>query len=251
MSIEQQITHLEELVTFDATIKRLSEDVGEKRGRLGGLREEVKELEDGITAYRASISEMEKTRSELVQEIRQVSTQVSRSRERLQRARNSREVNAAERELDELRKIQRDREEELRKLADLSEQARLSVIDSQGRKEELGATLEGTEEGDTQTIASLEAELNEVTTKRQDLFSKLPRMLQRRYDRLHHRGKVPVAKTHDGTCLGCFVKLPPMLFQNMLATRQLGECPNCKRILYYEPKPVPVEEDANEGEDAG
>ena len=69
----------------------------------------------------------------------------------------------------------------------------------------------------------------------------MPRLVFRRYERLLSRGRSPVAKTTDGTCLGCFVKLPPMLFHQMLSRRQFEECPNCHRIIYYVPPPTEEE----------
>lgn len=248
MSIQQQITHLERLVSIDAHIKQLEETIKAKRGGLGGLRDELSDVEDRISTDQKSVEEMDKTRNELMLEIRQVEEQISRSRERLQRARNSREANAAERELDELRKIRRDRDDEIKKLSELGQHAREAIVKANERKDELSSTLEGSLEGTTHEIDGLEAELAEAKEGRKEVASKLPRLLVRRYDRLHSRGKVPVAKTHDGTCLGCFVKLPPMLFHEMLSQREFSECPQCHRILYYEPPKA--EGDGDDASDA-
>lgn len=244
MSIDQQITHLERLVSIDAHIATLRATIGEKRGGLGGLRDELSSVKERLEEDRKSIEEMDKTRNDLMQEIRQVEEQIGRSRDRLQRARNSREANAAEREMDELRKIRRDRDDELKKLSDLGQQARDSVVKGNERQDELSSQLEGSLEGTTHEIEALEAELAEAEEGRKEVASKLPRLLVRRYDRLHSRGRVPVAKTHDGTCLGCFVKLPPMLFHEMLSQTEFKECPQCHRIIYYEPpKPEGSDDD--------
>ena len=56
---------------------------------------------------------MDKTRTELLAELRQMTQQIDRSREKLSRSRNERESNAAQREVEELRKLHRDREEDL------------------------------------------------------------------------------------------------------------------------------------------
>jgi predicted nucleic acid-binding Zn-ribbon protein len=182
---------------------------------------------------------MEKTRGDLIQEIRNVSGQIDRSRDRLQRARNERESNAAERELDELRKIQRDRDDETKKLQELTAHARESIVESEARKTELQATLDGSLEGTMSTIGDLEKELTAKLSEREAVMKELPNMVGRRYERLHQRGKVPIASTSpDGTCLGCFVKLPPMMFHTMLSRTKFDECPQCHRIIYYTP-PAP------------
>jgi hypothetical protein len=59
---------------------------------------------------------MDKTRGELIQDVRNMSQQLEHSREKLSRSRTERESNAAQRELEELRKLVRDREDEIGKL---------------------------------------------------------------------------------------------------------------------------------------
>jgi uncharacterized protein len=246
VSIAQQIETLERLVRIDSQIRELSESVAGKKGEISGVRTEMSQLEERLGTDRGSVTEMDRTRGELVQEVRQISGQIDRSRERLGRARNEREVQAAERELDELRKIQRDREEEIRKLSELADQARQSIADSERRQDELSEQLAGSLEGTTQSIDELRARLEGLSGERKQVAASLPSLVFRRYERLASRGRVPVAKTHDGTCLGCFVKLPPMMFHTMLGRTQFEECPNCHRIIYYEPPPHAQPEETDE-----
>lgn len=241
MSIDKQIETLERLAAIDATIKELSEGKQKWQGELDGVRQELEQLDERLLADRTSIEEMEKTRGDLVQEMRNVSGQIDRSRERLQRARNERESNAAERELDELRKIQRDRDDEVKKLQELTAAARTSIAESEERRAELQATLDGSLEGTMSTIGELDTALEGKQKDREAVKKDLPNMVGRRYERLHGRGKVPIAKTTDGTCLGCFVKLPPMMFHNMLSRTKFEECPQCHRIIYYVPPPTEEE----------
>jgi predicted nucleic acid-binding Zn-ribbon protein len=163
--------------------------------------------------------------------------QIERSRERLSRARNEREVNAAERELDELRKLQRDRDEEIKKIIGLSEQARTGIQEGDQRRQELEAQLEGSLEGVTRTVADLEEKLGVLQGKRTEVLARLPKMVARRYESLRTRRPVPVAQTTTGVCLGCHIELPPMQFHEMLSRTRFDECPNCHRIIYYSPPP--------------
>jgi predicted nucleic acid-binding Zn-ribbon protein len=242
VSIEQHIPILAQLAEADATAKVLEGKIDQECGEIDGVRVEVAGLVERLEIDRVSIQEMEKTRGDLVQELRQISGQIDRSRERLQRARNEREVNAAERELDELRKLQRDRDDEIKRLITLADSARESTQEAEQRKAELDARLEGSLEGSTKSIAELKASLSVAHEARQGAAKQLPSLVLRRYESMHQRGKVPIAKTHDGTCLGCYVKLPPMIFHTMLSRREFEECPTCHRIIYYEPPPSPDEQ---------
>ena len=64
----------------------------------------------------------------------QMSGQIERSREKLQRSRNERESNAAQREVEELRKLHRDREEELERLTTAADGARTSISDAEAKR---------------------------------------------------------------------------------------------------------------------
>ncbi len=237
MSIDQQIETLEKLSETDKLVRTLTESVAKERGELDTIKIEVAQIDERLEIDRNSVAEMEKTRADLMLELRQFSQQIDRSRERLQRSRNEREVNAAERELDELRKIQRDRDDEVKKLVTLSDHARESIQKAEERRAALSERLAVTIDGANKTIANMEQQLAAARALREKLAATLPRLLRRRYDSMNKRGKVPIAKTHDGTCLGCYVKIMPMVFHRMLSRQKFEECPSCYRIIYYTPKP--------------
>src|SRR4051812_49617797 len=122
------------------------------------MRSELKGLEDRLTSDRATLVEMERTRNELMAELRQMTQQIDRSREKLQRSRNERESNAAQRELEELRKLHRDREEEIERLNVASDSARLAIEDADQKRSTLSAELEGSQGGVTSSLSDLETE---------------------------------------------------------------------------------------------
>ena len=242
MSIDEQIAHLELVVTVDSEIRGITEQINTEESEVGGARTELEEIEQRLSVDLASVGEMDKTRVELVQEMRQMDKQIERSRERLQRARNEREVNAAERALDELRKLQRDRDDEIKKVAVLSDQARGSIEECEKRKAELTEKLAGSLEGVTRNLAELGAKLEDCRIRRKGIIDKLPSLVKRRYESVLTRRAVPIAKTSNGICGGCHIELAPMMFHQMMARTAFEECPFCHRIIYYEPPPSDEDE---------
>jgi len=112
-------------------------------------------LEERLGRSQKNSADMDKMRGDLMGEVRQMSIQVERSREKLSRCRTEREANAAQREIEELRKLYRDREIEVEKLDGFLEQARTDmaqivverdaiVLDlSAGRKRHRGSARTG------------------------------------------------------------------------------------------------------------
>jgi predicted nucleic acid-binding Zn-ribbon protein len=235
VSIREQIPTLEELAAIDVDVRRIDEQLTGQRAELDAMQTEVRAIEARLATDRERLGEIEKTRNELSIELRQMIQQIERSRERHGRSRNEREKNAAERELDELRKLHRDREDEVEKLSMLAEAARKSIDEADRRRRELLATLEGVSSGAAATLSELEQQKATRTERRKGLVAKLPAVLYRRYESIRTRRAMAIAKTTDGTCLGCHISVPPMMFQKMLRQEEFEQCPNCRRILYYMP----------------
>ena len=144
MSIREQIPYLEQLSAVDVEIKRIDEQLERHKSGLSGMRTEVKALEDRLKTDRETHAAMEKTRGELVTEVRQMTQQIERSRDKLNRSRNERESNAAQREIEELRKLLRDREDDVERLNLATEAARVAIDDAEGKRL---ATAFGVDEG--------------------------------------------------------------------------------------------------------
>lgn len=235
MTIRDQIPILEELSAIDVDLRRIEEQLGKHRGNLEGMRSEAKALEERLKVDRETLATMEKTRGELNIELRQMSTQIERSREKLGRSRNERESMAAQREVEELRKLHRDREEELERLTTVADGARSSIADAEAKLAEVNRSIEGTAPGATESLAALDTERKARMEVRERVVSKLPQSLYRRYESVRTRRPVAIARVSDGTCQGCHMSLPPMMFQKMRRQDEFELCPSCRRIIYYAP----------------
>jgi predicted nucleic acid-binding Zn-ribbon protein len=233
VSIVEHIPQVERLLGVDQEIRGLTEQMEKEKAEMGAAKAELAELKQRLTLDREAVAEMERTRQDLTKELRNMDKQVERSRERLSRARNERESQAAERELDELRKLQRDRDEEIKKVVALCDQARLSIEDGEKREQELESQIAGSIEGATRSVNELQARLDVLQQDRTALLATLPKMLARRYESLRARRPMPVARAIKGVCMGCHIELPPMMYHEMLSQTRFEECPHCHRIIYY------------------
>jgi predicted nucleic acid-binding Zn-ribbon protein len=235
VSIRQQIPLLEALAEIDERLRQVEDDLALRRGGLEALRSEVEGLVKKMASGRESIGAMEKTRNELQLEARQMTQQIDKSREKLGRSRNERESVAATRELEELRKLVRDRDDEVQKIEVLIDRARTSVNEAESRHDQLKKELEGDAEGAAQSLAEREAQRAELAGKREVAVKTIVPLLYRKYESIRTRRPRAIASTHNGTCNGCFIAVPPMMFQKMQNQDEFEQCPNCKRILYYVP----------------
>lgn len=233
MSIHDHVLVLEELASIDKEVGRIDEDLAKQKGSLDGMKGDLKELQSRIASDRDSLETMDRTRGELMIEIRQMTAQIEKSREKLQRSRNERESNAAQRELEEVRKLIRDREDEVEKLQSLCEQAKLAIENADEKRGAIDKELSGTVEGTTRSISDLSRDREGLLERRKDVAKRLPPQLFRRYESIRQRRPIAIAQTTDGICNGCHIAVPPALFQQLLRRAEFHQCPNCLRILYY------------------
>ncbi len=239
MKLEAQIEALERLAVIDAELATLEEQLDQDRTTFDGKKSQLAELVAKLGVSEASVREMDRTRNDLMQELRQMSVQIDKSREKLSRVRTEREANAVQRELEELRKLFRDREVEIEKLSTFSEQAKGDIDSTRTARDALASDLGDSESDVTTQLGSAELEVKARRAARDQVVATLPQVLYRRYEMVRKRRGTAVAYTEDGTCSACNMRLPPMFFQTLTRSQELSQCPSCNRILYFRTPPAP------------
>ncbi len=225
---------------MDAALKSLSEALGEERQTLEKLKATVKELEERLERERASLATTERARGDSHAEVRTMTQQIEHSREKLNRSRTERETNAAQRELEELRKLLKDREDDVQKLGVEAEATRKQVETTEAELAKVRGDLAACEDDIQKKMGELEADHSSAGVGRDDLVKQLPPALFRRYEMIRQKRGFAVATTTDGTCKACNMSLAPQMFHKLRREPTLDQCPTCNRILYYTP-PRPAE----------
>lgn len=243
LSITDQILALQELASVDALLKTTDDELAAERARLATLTSNLAALEDKLSAQRASMEVAERARSENHHEARSMMGQIDHSRDKLNRARNEREQQAAQRELEELRRLLRDREidQERRSAEILQIEGEIAATerDAEAVRAELGEQ-EGAIRG---RLGELESIAAARRSEREVILAKLPPPLYRRYELLRSRRGSGAASTTTGTCKACNISLPPQLFAKLRREPCIEQCPSCQRILFYvPPAPSPAPE---------
>lgn len=233
MSIQSQIDALEKLSELDAELKELSDVLRKERGELDTKKARLAELIERLSRGKHSIEDMEKARGDLMGEARQMLIQIERSREKLPRCRTERESNAVQRELEELRKLHRDREVEMEKIDVLITQGRADVTAVLGEHDTLEADLLSIEDAATGRIAEAQSQFDELSKLRIELVKAVPPQVYRRYELVRSRRGTALAYTHSGICSACNISISPMMFQKLKRGEDMDQCPSCNRIIYY------------------
>jgi predicted nucleic acid-binding Zn-ribbon protein len=118
----------------------------------------------------------------------------------------------------------------------LVDNARGEIDKVRAEREALAGEL-GANQTDVATkLADLEERTASKDSARQEAASRVSHVLYRRYEMIRKRKGTALAHTVEGTCSACHMRLPPMLFQQLMRKDDFSQCPSCNRILYFRPE---------------
>ena len=233
MSNVDQIRALEELAAMDGEVKALEEKLKEERGTLGGMKESLKKLDDRLAQDRTTVGAADKQRNELHLDVRTMTAQIEQSREKLNRSRTERESQAAQRELEELRKLIRDREDDMQRIDNDTAAVRVAVEQTEADHKKLTEELTAIEGDINAKVAQLETDRAAKGGGRDEIVKRLPVPLYRRYEMIRQKRGSAIAQTTDGTCNKCNMALAPQLYHRLRREPIIEQCPSCNRLIYF------------------
>ena len=239
--LHAQIEILASLQTVDREIK---DQTGLKQGLLSELQAKEREIQAKkreVDVLNAACAEKEKLRVEKDRVFQDEGKKAMDKRMRMNRIKNSKELQALQREIDLMRQSNGDLEEELIKIMQeldaikagiQSKEAEVAALHDAWKKQQ--QELEGQINGIDQAVTA-------ASSRRQSIAANLARDLISRYELIFsRRGGTAVVEVAGGICQGCFMNIPPQLGNEIVRSDKIHLCPSCQRIVYV--KPVPLEE---------
>ena len=231
-----QIEILASLQTVDREIK---EQTGLKQGLLSELQTKQKEIQAKkreIEVLTAAYAEKEKLRAEKDRVFQDEGRKATDKRMRMNRIKNIKELQALQREIEQMRESNGDLEEELIKIMQDIDVLKAQI---QTKESEMAAMREEwrnkQQELETQ-ITGIDRSVSEAASRRQSIASQVTGDLISRYELIFsRRGGMAVVEVAAGICQGCYMNIPPQLSNEISRSDKVHLCPSCQRILYIKP----------------
>ncbi len=203
--------------------------------RLDLLNNSQNELKQRITDESAKIEEWKKQYRSHESDIKQNQVMIKRSQDRLNSIKNNREYQALLKEIEELKRTNAAIEDQMidclnqvddseKKTAATHEELQLLENDLLQEQQLVGVATENAGK-----------RLNELDLERQEISSKIEAdvlKLFRKVQSQQVRGNA-VVPVQDAVCHGCYVNIPPQMYNELQRCDKLRMCPNCQRIIYW------------------
>lgn len=231
-----QIEILASLQTVDREIKEQKDRKQEFLGELAVKEKEIAAKKAEIAALAAAFSEREKIRAEKDRLFQEEGKKAMDKRMRMNRIKSSKELQALQREIELMRQTNGELEEELirvmQELDTVKGQMQAAESELAAMQEQWRAKQKELEE----RIHGIDAAVSEAVSRRQSIAAQVNNDLISRYELIFsRRGGTAVVEVSAGICQGCFMNIPPQLWNEIIRNDKLHLCPSCQRILFARP----------------
>ena len=229
-----QIEVLATLQLVDQSLRTKSLTVAEGEGRVAALEEAVQAQTAAAASSRGELAVLGTRQRDLEGRLAVAEAKMKDRRMRVTRIRNDKELGLAKREVDLLKEEMNGLEVEL---VAVMEQGEAATAKLQGVESEL-SRLTGARDSEAtelrEKIASLTNEMEREHATRTELLQTVDGDLRRKYELIFsRRGGVAVVEVRGGICLGCRMRVPPQLFNEIQRNEQVILCPSCQRMLFW------------------
>jgi len=230
----KQIEQLVILQKVDDEMLQLKKEIENAPIELAGLESRHQDLLDQKAQLSEKIDILKKQQELLNNEIESDSVKIKKSKSKLMMVGNTREYHAMMREMDNMEKVNRMREEEKISLGEeLTRQHEMQEqLDAQ--IDDLANTLAEVRESLDKRLADASKRLKKFEKDREKAVKTVPKPILGRYEFIRQRMANPVIVSVDeGVCKGCNIAIPPQSFIELQKGQQILSCPNCQRLIYW------------------
>jgi uncharacterized protein len=246
--VREQLVLLLQLQQSDAKVRELETATTQLPARLDPLRRDLAKLQGMLDAERDKLNETNAWRKSQQDFIDREREALKIAQNKFQASKNTKEFNAASREVENKRKAIADREVELRKVNEATVQS-TAQLESRGKDvDALRTELANSEAAMAGQLDGLKAALAEAVGTRDAARAQVELQWLKIYDTVAAKRGYAVAPVVKGVCQGCHMALPPQLSNVLARMESIQTCPRCGRLIYR--KELLEQSDAKSGDEA-
>ncbi|MFW6323436.1 MAG: zinc ribbon domain-containing protein [Desulfovibrionales bacterium] len=200
--------------------------------------ESLQQKGDELDARRAEIQDKVETlkaqKIKLGKDIEEDDFKIKKSKNKLMMVENTKEYHAMLREMDNLEKMNRMREEEMASLAEelTIQEAELERVSEE--HEQTSLELQEKRSALEDQLEECNKKIKKLNKKREKARKTIPAPILGRYEFIRSRINNPViVSVTEGVCDGCHISIPPQSYIELQKGQQILSCPNCQRLIYW------------------
>jgi predicted nucleic acid-binding Zn-ribbon protein len=235
MGLREQMEKLAILQTLDLKIQGMQREKDEIPLRLATVEDGFKKEEEKVLGQKAEWERLQKERRQKEKELEEEVDRVKKTEARVFEIKTNKEYQAVLKEIENAKKLNRQREEEILGVLERLEEIQKNLKQSEKELESKRGDYQQQVADLQQRAASFDQKMAVEVREREKRQKEIPPDLLSRYRMLlEKRQGIAVARVANGVCRACNMNLRPQLYIELQRQETLIICPNCSRILYWE-----------------
>ncbi len=231
--MKNQILLLRQLQEVELKIEGLKGDQERYPLRIKDLDERIASEKELAFQEKERLQNLETERRRKEGELNDEGEKIKRSKGRLFEVKTNKEYQALLHEIESMEKSMSQLEDETLSILEEIDELKGTVSKREGdlvtAEKETRAEIGELE----QKLTDLVDEIAAMEGSRDDIIKKLDPELIRAYETLKIRRGTALVAVRRGVCQGCFVNIPPQMFNEVQRNDMLIRCPNCNRFLFW------------------
>ena len=221
--------------SIDIRFDEIKREREESPKEIKKLKEDFDFLEKAMEQDLSNLEELKKERRKGERELEEIESKFKKSKLRLDEVKSNKEYQAVLKEIEDLKELTFQKEEEVIKWMEEIEIQEKEYADNNLKGQESQKEYKNKEEEFSQRMRELDKEVQSLNEKRLQLSQKVDKDLLSKYDtlRMNLKGQV-VTPVIDAVCQGCHLGIPPQQYNELIKGDSPKSCPNCNRIIYWE-----------------
>ncbi len=229
----EELQKLKKLQKCDALIYQREDELDTLPEENDSLERRIKEMENKITELRNGVSIQDEERKKREDILNRGEDKLKGITGKQSAIRNKDEYNALLREIDNIKRFNKEIEEEIAEIGrevDLKSQE-LGLVEQDNLKK-IGEFKHKLADN-LKRMKTLENDIEKMYDERDKVAAAIRPAILRKYERILESSKTgkAIAEVDNYICHGCNMTLPPQLYNNVLKSERIETCPNCQCIL--------------------
>lgn len=231
--MREQIQALVKLSAIDEKAAKVEQELRDIPQDLEEMKQSLKQLERLVAGRQEEVSGAEHLLSLQEKDVTDRENMLSLAKAKTAKAKSPREADAADRELEGIRKMIKDGEAERDRLKALIAASKEKLAEPLKMLEETATEIASTEESLKAKLDALIAERDSIVSGRNEWTRLISKNHLSLYERLRGKLHPPVTEAINGICQGCKMALPPQKYIEVQKGTSIYQCMSCNRICYH------------------
>ena len=237
--MKKQLQLLWKLQTLEQQIEEAQRKKAAYPLELERLQALLRAQEEEEEEEKRRIEDIEKKRISMEGELELENERIKHSQLKLLEIKTNKEYQALLKEIEIGKEHNSQREEEIIRLLDEIDQLKADYVHTVERAHKERGTIEQETTTIKDQMEKVEHDIGHWHKTREEIIKETDPNLLKQYNTLKEkRNGVAIVLVKNEGCQGCYVNIPPQMYNEVQKNNEIILCPNCHRILYWENKDV-------------